>query len=487
MSRPILLATALLTAIVASPAVAGPLYNIKDITPTGYSTAIAFDVNSSGNAVGVAGRFVGGSLEEAFFFYDHATGTSTAFAEGVLTPRSSIIGNAGYREAAINDSDFVAGTARFTGGAPESRGFIYNGTSITNLGVMPGAFASGIRPASDALDINSSGVATGTASSGASIDSDNLDIYTGTASPVTDIDGDITPLTKDDFGRAINDAGQVAGRNELGKATLFTGAAETIVVAGTAIADDSSEAMDLNDSGQLAVQNLTTQRAYRYDSDTTTLLPIPSLAPAMGGHRTNAKAINERGDVVGWGDRDSGVSGQGRGFVYDDSDAATYILEDHVILTGSDVEGLSDWGDLATAWGINDHGWIVGQGDRRFDGATFPTSRAYLLIPFDGLAGDYNEDGSVDAADYTSWRDAVGSAAGTLPNDVDGGVIGSDQYNTWRDNFGATSALGASFSLSPSAAATAAPEPATLALMLLGTSSGLACRWRRRATARTAS
>ena len=31
---------------------------------------------------------------------------------------------------------------------------------------------------------------------------------------------------------------------------------------------------------------------------------------------------------------------------------------------------------LRTAWGLNDNGWIVGVGDRRFDGETFPNPRA---------------------------------------------------------------------------------------------------------------
>ena len=441
---------------VGQRAYAEPIYNIKDITPDGYSTSVAYDINSSGDAAGVAGRFVSGSLEEAFFFYDHSTGVSSVFGVGVLQPRGAIVGT-GFREAAINDSDQIAGTARFLGGSPQSRGFIYNGASITNLGVMPGFPASNIRPASDALDINNSGSATGTASSGASLTSDNLDVYVGSSAPITDIDGDITPLTRGDYGRAINDAGLVAGRNELSKATIFSGPSETVVVAGTSIAADSSEAIDLNEVGQSVVQNNTTQRAYRYDTTTSTLLTIPSLGPDQGGIRTFGKAMNESGDVVGWGDRNSGVSGQGRGFLYDDSDAETYILEDHVILTGSDQVGLADWGKIGTAWGINDSGWIVGQGDRRFDGATFPTGRAYLLIPFDGLAGDYNDDGQVDAADYTVWRDNLGAAAGTLPNDTDGGVIGAEQYDTWRANFGSTA----------SSSASSIPEPSAAGLLVL--------------------
>lgn len=52
--------------------------------------------------------------------------------------------------------------------------------------------------------------------------------------------------------------------------------------------------------------------------------------------------------------------------------------------------------------------------------------------------GDYNGDGTVDAADYTVWRNNLGAPEGTLPNDPNGGVIGSAQYATWKANFGSS-------------------------------------------------
>lgn len=55
------------------------------------------------------------------------------------------------------------------------------------------------------------------------------------------------------------------------------------------------------------------------------------------------------------------------------------------------------------------------------------------------LAGDYNADGTVGIADYVVWRDNLGAPAGTLPNDVDGTIIGQRQYATWKANFGAVS------------------------------------------------
>jgi autotransporter-associated beta strand protein len=74
------------------------------------------------------------------------------------------------------------------------------------------------------------------------------------------------------------------------------------------------------------------------------------------------------------------------------------------------------------------------------------------------LAGDYNDDGVVDAADYVAWRKNVGQPAGTLPNDPTGLPIGDDQYNTWTSNFGAT----------PSGSGGAVPEPSALALAAIG-------------------
>jgi hypothetical protein len=51
--------------------------------------------------------------------------------------------------------------------------------------------------------------------------------------------------------------------------------------------------------------------------------------------------------------------------------------------------------------------------------------------------GDYNDNGTVDAADYTRWRDALGTMT-MLDNDPIGGEIDNDQYVQWVNNFGMT-------------------------------------------------
>jgi hypothetical protein len=74
-----------------------------------------------------------------------------------------------------------------------------------------------------------------------------------------------------------------------------------------------------------------------------------------------------------------------------------------------------------------------------------------------GLAGDYNDDGKVDAADYVTWRNG-----GPLLNETE--TIGSstpEDYNAWRANFGA--------SATPANAVAGIPEPASAILLVVGT------------------
>jgi T5SS/PEP-CTERM-associated repeat protein len=53
------------------------------------------------------------------------------------------------------------------------------------------------------------------------------------------------------------------------------------------------------------------------------------------------------------------------------------------------------------------------------------------------LPGDYNNDGHVDAADYTVWRDMLGSTGADLAADGNGDlVVDQADYSVWRANFG---------------------------------------------------
>jgi hypothetical protein len=80
------------------------------------------------------------------------------------------------------------------------------------------------------------------------------------------------------------------------------------------------------------------------------------------------------------------------------------------------------------------------------------------------VAGDFNGDGVVDAADYTVWRDTEGSTS-DLRADADAdGVIGAGDYASWAEDYGFSAF---EFDAAPGAAVTV-PEPATLGLLACG-------------------
>jgi hypothetical protein len=83
------------------------------------------------------------------------------------------------------------------------------------------------------------------------------------------------------------------------------------------------------------------------------------------------------------------------------------------------------------------------------------------------LAGDYNDDGIVDARDYIVWRKAL-AGGGLLSNETASpGVIDELDYDAWLANFGST-AEGSGGGHAPQV-----PEPSTLALVFLAGACGL--------------
>jgi hypothetical protein len=78
------------------------------------------------------------------------------------------------------------------------------------------------------------------------------------------------------------------------------------------------------------------------------------------------------------------------------------------------------------------------------------------------LPGDYNGDGTVNAADYTVWRSYLGRST-ALPNDDTPGD-GPDDYDRWKTNFGQTGGAGSR----AAGAIIAVPEPTTALLLVVG-------------------
>ncbi len=72
------------------------------------------------------------------------------------------------------------------------------------------------------------------------------------------------------------------------------------------------------------------------------------------------------------------------------------------------------------------------------------------IVRYDSLQGDFNQDGTIDAADYTVWRDGLGT------------TYDQSDYDDWASNYGATIASGTA-----AATSTPVPEPLTAALLAI--------------------
>jgi hypothetical protein len=110
---------------------------------------------------------------------------------------------------------------------------------------------------------------------------------------------------------------------------------------------------------------------------------------------------------------------------------------------------------ILTADSIVDNGFILG--GSAASSFNLLVNNTSVILQAIGVAGDYNFDGSVDAADYVLWRKNDGSPEG---------------YEAWRANFGAT--LGSS---SSQFAVPAVPEPTSALLLLSFAATGV---WRHR-------
>jgi hypothetical protein len=86
------------------------------------------------------------------------------------------------------------------------------------------------------------------------------------------------------------------------------------------------------------------------------------------------------------------------------------------------------------------------------------------------VSADYNDDGVVNAADYTIWRDTLGSTTSLAADGTGDGVVDQLDYDRWVFEFG--SIVGGSAAVSA-----AVPEPSTVALLALAIA---ACNRRRR-------
>jgi glucose/arabinose dehydrogenase len=135
---------------------------------------------------------------------------------------------------------------------------------------------------------------------------------------------------------------------------------------------------------------------------------------------------------------------------------------DHIVSFGEDNGGNLYLVDFGNGAGFN--GQYPGPG----------LGEIFRVVP-DSPAGDYDGNGTVDAADYVLWRDTVGSPSNFAADGNGDGAVDQDDYMVWRTNFG-NSRITASGPI-------AVPEPSGSVLIILTVAAyavaiGTRVRWR---------
>jgi T5SS/PEP-CTERM-associated repeat protein len=107
---------------------------------------------------------------------------------------------------------------------------------------------------------------------------------------------------------------------------------------------------------------------------------------------------------------------------------------------------------VLTAGSIIDNGLALGGAAAGSFSLLVGSSSVILQAIAAGLPGDYNQNGTVDVADYVVWRNNDGTQAG---------------YDTWRAHFGQTAASGSTAPGSAGGSSAAVPEPGTFLIALI--------------------
>lgn len=126
--------------------------------------------------------------------------------------------------------------------------------------------------------------------------------------------------------------------------------------------------------------------------------------------------------------------------------------------------------DLGTAYDTSVDGQDLEFLYKRPDGSIVFGLVNYISTP--GLAGDYNGDNVVNIADYTVWRNTLGSTTDLRADGSGDSAVGPEDYAIWKSHFGQSAGL-----LSATISPAAVPEPRAWALAMLGLACFISRTW----------
>jgi hypothetical protein len=410
----------------------------------GYRSISSREINEAGQVTGTAVRYNGGASDRGLsaWLYDGTTTHHIGLTDAEHTRDD------GYKESSVSklsDSGSVVGSsARYNGGSTSlgSSAWLYAGVSTLNIGLVGPEYtrSDGYRRSIAYMNAASHVVGYSFSYNSGENEFNDFGLTTWTYDgATTKVIGLTDAVHTDDVGLQFSRMGP----QNLVDDPWFNSAGQVIGISARYLGGST--------------QNGTS--GWFYDPQLDETIPLILSTRSDGFAYSFPDYLGEDGLVLG---------------TYTLFDELDNNLGDRLFYFTLD-EGLHDLGALVSG-GLAANGWeqlanwLRVNGTEHILGHGLLTSQVAGQMPYlltlqsaVDLPGDYNDDGFVNAADYTVWRNNLGAPAGTLPNDIDGGEIGQAHYETWRAHYGATIGTGASDLHSQ----TSVPEPATAMLFLL--------------------
>jgi hypothetical protein len=271
------------------------------------------------------------------------------------------------------------------------------------------------------------------------------------------------------------------------------------ILPGATTPATNTRVTSLNDTGTVAFTSEFTgggmdlsSGVYLADASGTTLVALEDTELPDGGRFfrsffTKSLSLNQSNELAFLAELSNTANGVAAGralFRYDPNGGLEEILRTGDAFEGHAIASLNFVGDFYSA---DLHSSQQQAPDAGFSGLnnagqlafsfslTNGTSGIAIWTPSDeGLPGDYNSDGIVDAVDYTVWRNHFNQSF-TLDNEKPGaatpGLVDQEDYLFWKQSYGNTSSGSGGISvISTTEGSTplSVPEPATILAAVAG-------------------